>query len=88
MKKVVVVALCGLWPVLSAAEGGRDHLAAQVGAIEIHADEMEMVRPMEFHAIGNVVITGRCGEIRTNKAVIIEKEHLVIIETEEEYSMN
>ncbi|MGG4604147.1 hypothetical protein ACLPHM_05060 [Paenalcaligenes sp. Me131] len=88
MKKVVVVALCGLWPVLVAAEQTKEHLAAQVSAIEIQADEIEMVKPMEFHAKGNVVITGRGDEIRTNKAVITEKEHLVIIETEEDYYIN
>lgn len=84
MKKVVAAIMFCLWPILVTATGATDNFSsARVGAIEIKADEIEMVSPFEFHAKGNVVISGRGGEIRAHMAIITEDGHIITIEAEE-----
>ncbi|GEM_PF-6758064 len=84
MKKIIATILIGLWPVLAAtAETGDDLVYAQVRAIEITADEIEMVTPLEFHAKGNVVISGHGNDIHAHTAIITEDRHMITIEAEE-----
>lgn len=84
MKKIIATILFGLWPVLAAtAETGDDLVYAQVRAIEITADEIEMVTPLEFHAKGNVVISGHGDDIHAHTAIITEDRHMITIEAEE-----
>ncbi|MGO3890221.1 MAG: hypothetical protein ACTJHW_04510 [Paenalcaligenes sp.] len=84
MKKIVVTTLFFLLPVLATAAETADDLAyAQVRAIEITADEIEMVSPLEFHAKGNVVISGHGDEIHAHTAIITEDRHMITIEAEE-----
>ncbi len=84
MKKVVAATLFCVWPLGVTASGTTDDFSyAQAGAIEIKADEIEMVSPLEFHAKGNVVISGRGDDIHAHIAIITEDRHMIMIEAEE-----
>lgn len=84
MKNVVAATLFSVWPLVVTASGTADDLSyAQVRAIEIKADEIEMVSPLEFHAKGNVIISGHGDDIHAHTAIITEDRHMIMIEAEE-----
>ena len=83
MKKVVAATMFCVWPLVAAAAETTDEFSyAQVRAIEIRADEIEMVSPIEFHAKGNVIISGRGDDIYTHTAIIKAERFVTTIEAE------
>lgn len=83
MMKRAVVAVLGVWAVITTAVATEESSYAQVGPIHIEAECIEMVSPVEFHAKGDVLITGQGEDIRAESVIIRDEQDRVSIEVQE-----